>query len=217
MSSRAGRWAVLVTVCAAVGACAKKEGAAVDTMGAATETAKAAAAAPAAPATPQLTDVNIVAILDEANVADSSAGAIAAKKGTNEQVRSFGRRMMADHHKLRAQGMPLAKKLNVTPQMPVGDQSEANAKAWQDSLNAMPKGKAWDQAYIDHEVAYHEAVLQTATSAQAQAQNQELKDLITAAAPAISGHLELAKGIQSKLSATGASMAKPDSAAAKKP
>jgi putative membrane protein len=217
MSSRAGRWAVLVTVCAAVGACAKKEGAAVDTMGAATETAKAAAAAPATPATSQLTDVNIVAILDQANAADSAAGAIAAKKGTSEQVRSFGRRMMADHHKLRVQGMDLSKKLNLTPQLPAGDQSEGNAKAWQDSLNAMPKGKDWDKVYIDHEVPYHEALLQTATSAQSMAQSPELKDFITAAGPAVSGHLELARGIQAKLSGTGASMAKPESAAAKKP
>ena len=63
----------------------------------------------------------------------------------------------------------------------------------------MPKGKAWDKAYIDYEVTYHQAVLQTATKALGAAQNQELKDLITKAAPVIQHHLDRALAIQKKL------------------
>ena len=107
--------------------------------------------------------------------------------------------MVGEHHALRLQGQQLAKKLNVTPQAPPNDQSDAQAKTEMDSLNAMAKGKAWDKAYIDYEVNYHQQVLQTATKALDAAQNQELKDLIKKAAPVIQKHLDRAKQIQQKL------------------
>ena len=107
--------------------------------------------------------------------------------------------MVGEHHSLREQGQMLAKKLNVTPQAPSGDQSEQQAKTEMDSLNATAKGKAWDKAYIDYEVNYHQQVLQTATQALGAAQNAELKSLIQKAAPVIQHHLDRAKQIQQKL------------------
>jgi putative membrane protein len=146
-----------------------------------------------------MTDANILAALDEANVADSSTGALAASKGTNADVRSFGRQMVNDHHAMRKQGADLAKKLNITPQPPADDHAPADAKSFQDSLTAMAKGAAWDKAYVDHEVADHEEVLKKAQDMSAAAQNQELKDLIAKAAPKVQEHLDKAKSIQSKL------------------
>lgn len=159
----------------------------------------ATATAAVTPAAPALTDANIVALLDGANVADSSAGSVAAAKGTSAEIKSFGRDMMRDHHALRAAGQALAKKLNVTPEIPAGDTGAAAAAAWQDSLNAMPRGAGWDKAYINHEVTYHEAVLATAQAGLAAAQNAELKSLIEKAAPNVQAHLDHAKQLQSKL------------------
>lgn len=159
----------------------------------------ATATAAITPAAPALTDANIVALLDGANVADSSAGSVAAAKGTSAEIKSFGRDMMRDHHALRAAGQALAKKLNVTPEIPAGDKGAAAAAAWQDSLNAMPRGADWDKAYINHEVTYHEAVLATAQAGLAAAQNAELKALIEKAAPNVQAHLEHAKQLQSKM------------------
>lgn len=167
------------------------------------DSAAMAAPAPAGSSTtaaaPTLTDANIVAILDHANMADSASGSVAASKGTNAEVKSFGRDMMRDHHALRKMGQDLAKKLNVTPQPPANDSSEARDKAWVDSLQAMPKGTAFDKAYIDHEVGAHTQVLSTLHTAQNAAQNAELKDLITKAIPTIESHLKKAQDIQSKL------------------
>ena len=159
------------------------------------------APAPAPPAPPALTDPNIVAILDGANMADSAAGSVGAAKGTAADVKSFAKDMMRDHHALRKAGQDLAKKLNVTPVMPAGDNSAASAKAWHDSLTAMAKGADFDKKYIDHEVTYHAAVLATAQAALGAAQNAELKALITKAAPNIQAHLDHAKSIQSKMAA----------------
>jgi putative membrane protein len=181
--------------------CGKKENYGADTGAARGASANAPAAATdttARTAAPALTDPNIVYILDEANVSESARGKLAQTKGTSADVKNFGKLMVGEHHALRQAGQQLAKKLNVTPQTPVGDQSEPQAKAEMDSLNAMPKGKAWDKAYIDYEVTYHQSVLQTATKALDAAQNQELKDLIKKAAPVIQKHLDMAKQIQSK-------------------
>src|SRR5882672_9412111 len=51
------------------------------------DSAMAAAAAPAA-AAPSMTDANIFAVLDAANVADSSDGSVAATKGTSADVKA---------------------------------------------------------------------------------------------------------------------------------
>jgi putative membrane protein len=205
MSIRLARGTAVLGACALWAACAKTENK-VDSAAAADSAAKAAAAAtpPPAPTPPPLTDANIAAILDGANAADSAAGKIASTKGTRADVKDFGRTMMRDHHALRKQGADLVKKLNVTPALPAGDTSQAAAQHWQDSLNAMPKGAAWDKAYIDHEVSYHQAVIQTAQTAQAAAQNAELKDLITKAIPNIQAHLTKAQDIQTKLNAAPA-------------
>ena len=189
----------LACAAALVAACSKADNTG-DSARAADSTAVAATSTSAmTPAAPALTDANIVALLDGANVADSSAGSVAAARATNAEVKSFGRDMMRDHHALRVAGQDLAKKLNVTPQLPAGDNSAAAAAAWQDSLTAMPRGAAWDKAYINHEVTYHEAVLATAQAGLAAAQNEELKALIQKAAPNVKAHLDHAKQIQAKL------------------
>lgn len=189
----------LACAAALVAACSKSDKTA-DSARVADSTAVAATATSAVtPAAPALTDANIVAILDGANAADSSRGSIAATKGTSAEVRSFGRDMMRDHHALRVAGQDLAKKIGVTPEPPAGDNSAAAAAAWNDSLNAMPRGADWDKAYIGHEVTYHEQVLNTAQTALGAAQNADLKALIQKAAPNIQAHLDHAKQIQSKL------------------
>jgi putative membrane protein len=209
MSSLVLRIAGGVAVCALV-ACGKKDNAGAAGDSTARGAGNSAAAAPAAGGTTAasanasggnagLSDPNIVYILDQANVGDSARGRIAETKGTSADVKNFGKLMVAEHHLVRQQGLQLAKKLNVTPQAPSGDQSEAQNKTELDSLNAMPKGKAWDKAYIDYEVTYHQQLLQTATKAHDAAQNQELKDLIQKAAPIVQKHLDRAKQIQQKL------------------
>jgi len=156
-----------------------------------------------------MTDTTILGVLDEANAADSAGGALAATKGTNAQVKSFGRRMERDHHKLRADGQALAKQLKITPATPSGDTLQTSAQKFADSLNAQPKGPAWDAAYMNHEVAVHQFVLQTLQSFQGTAQAPQLKDAITKAIPLIQAHLTEAQSIQGKLGKTSADSTKP--------
>ena len=148
----------------------------------------------------KLTDANIVALLDEANKADSAAGALAAKKGTSADVKSFAKLMMSEHHALRLQGQQLAKKLNVTPEPPADDPVAAMAQQEMSILESTPKGAEFDRAYIDQEVTAHKAVKDLRDRAESDAQNEELKDLIGKAQPVIQKHLDQAEEIQGKLS-----------------
>ena len=194
--------AALAIAVIAVAGCSKKDNYGTDTTGAASSTTSSTvtgdtsmkAGAPAASGT--WTDPNIVALLDEANMADSAAGSIAATKGTSSEVREFAKRMMRDHHQLRAQGAALAKKLNVTPAAPSDDPVMPMAQDETNTLNSTAKGKDFDKAYIDDEVKVHQAVLDLATKAAGQTQNAELKNLIQKAAPVIKGHLVKAESIQ---------------------
>jgi putative membrane protein len=193
---------MLVTAAAA---CAKKEASRaadttrVDTTAAAPSMGAAPADTAAAASTAALTDPNIVFILHAANTADSARGKLAETKGTSADVKSFGKLMVGEHHALNLQGDQLAKKLNVTPVAPANDQSEAQARAEMDSLTALAKGAAWDKAYIAYEIGYHQALKDIATKALAQAQNAELKALITKAAPIVQAHLDKAQAIQTKM------------------
>jgi putative membrane protein len=181
-------------------ACSKKESYGTDTT-AASSTMSADTSAMASSSTTSGTwaDANIFALLDEANMADSAAGALAASKGTSSAVRDFGRRMTRDHHTLRAKGEALAKKLKVTPTPPGDDNLVADAQKNMDNLNSTAKGKDFDKAYIDSEVDAHKKVLELATKAMGQAQSTELKNLIQQAAPVIKGNLDLAVSIQKNL------------------
>lgn len=167
-----------------------------DTSGTSAATTTSADTAAAAPA---LSDANIVFILDNANMLDSSAGQVASTKGTSADVRDFGNMMMRDHHGLRKQGQELAAKLGVTPAAPANDDSQAKTDKTMSLVNSTAKGKDFDKAYIDNEVTYHQWLLDTATAALGAAQNAELKAFITKAAPSVQAHLDRAKAIQSKL------------------
>jgi putative membrane protein len=166
--------------------------------GAAGGTPTDTAASPAAAGS--LSDANIVALLDEANAADSSAGAYAVGKATDAEVKAFAKLMMGEHHALRAQGQQLAQRLNVTPEAPADDPLKPAATSEMAALKAAPKGAQFDRTYIDQEVAAHKLVLEVAEKGHAAAQNAELKKLIEQAKPVIEKHLNRAEEIQKKLS-----------------
>lgn len=156
----------------------------------------------AATAHTRYTDANIVALLDEANKADSAAGAFALGKAADPGVKAFGKLMMGDHHALRVQGQALAKKLKITPEPPANDPVKAASSSEMDTLRAAGKGATFDRTYIDQEVTMHKAVLDLADQAHGDTQNEELKALIEKAKPTIQKHLDRAEELQKTLAKT---------------
>ncbi|MFL5548145.1 MAG: DUF4142 domain-containing protein [Gemmatimonadales bacterium] len=162
--------------------------------------AAATGAAPAAAPQGGLTDANIVALLDGANKADSSSGALAAKKATDAEVKAFGRLMMSEHHALRAAGQALAKQLGVEPKAPERDPLAPYVANEMKTLQSTAKGAEFDRIYIDNEVSVHQAVLDLANQARVTTQTPQLKELIEKATPVIRKHLDQATAIQKRLS-----------------
>ena len=109
---------------------------------------------PSASAAGKLTDANIVALLDEANMADSAAGAYAVGKATSPDVKAFAKLMMGEHHSLRAQGQKLAKQLPASrPRPPADDPLKPAAESEMAALKAAPKGGEFYYIYIEQEIA----------------------------------------------------------------
>jgi len=151
-----------------------------------------------APAKPALDDATIVAIFDAANTFDMETGALAVKKGSTQAVRDLGKQLTGDHKMVRQQGRDLATHLHVTP-TPPRDFPLAGAHA--DAMKKLKglKGKAFDKAFLEHEVAFHKAVIDAVTTTLLPSlKNQEVKDLVTKVAPAFNAHMVAAQNLLDK-------------------
>lgn len=157
-------------------------------------TAKTAATAPAAGGP---NDAQIAAIVVTANNVDVEAGKLATTKTQNPEVKKFAQQMVDDHTSVNKQAVDLVTKLKVTPQD--NDTSRALQTGGTANLQNLQHlaGKEFDKAYVDHEVAYHQAVLDAVDKTLIpSAQNAELKALLVKVRPAFVAHLEHAKHIQ---------------------
>ncbi len=154
----------------------------------------------AAPAQPKaLDDATIVAIFDAANTADVETGELAAKRGHAKEVRDLGAQFARDHKAVRQQGRDLAKQLGVTPTPPANDQSAAEQAKVMAMLRSK-HGTDFDKAYLQHEVEFHQAVIDAINKTLLPAiQNQQLKDLVMKVTPAFNAHMVAAQTLQKKL------------------
>jgi len=153
---------------------------------------------PAAAAAPAINDAQIASIVVTANAVDSAAGKLAEKKGASKAVKDFAKTMVTDHSGVNKQAVALVTKLNVTPEdNDTSKQLKSGGDANLAKLEGL-SGKAFDKEYIDHEVAYHQAVLDAIDKTLIpNAQNADLKALLVKVRPAIAAHLDMAKKIQS--------------------
>ena len=145
-------------------------------------------------------DAQIAHIVVTANQVDIDAGKLAEKKGKSADVKSFGKMMVTDHTGVNKQATALVKKLGVKPED--NPTSQSLKKGGQENVAALKKlkGAEFDKAYVDHEVAYHQQVLDAIDKVLIpNAKNAELKALIEKVRPAIEAHLQHAQQLQSKL------------------
>jgi putative membrane protein len=146
------------------------------------------------------TDPQIAAIVVTANQVDVDAGNLALKHAQSRQVKEFAQLMVTDHSGVNKSAAELVQRLHVTPeQSPTSESLRSGGNA---NLAALQKvsGAAFDKNYIDHEVAYHQAVLDAIDKTLIPgARNADLKALLVKVRPAFVAHLEMAKQIQSGL------------------
>ncbi len=149
---------------------------------------------------PKLTDPEIASVAVTANQIDVNYGKIALKRSKNAEVRKFAQNMIDDHTSVIQQAVALAKKLGVRPKDNAVTQSLLKGEKETTKMLKSKKGNAFNKAYIDNEVKYHEAVINAVKNVLIpQAQNQQLKDLLIKVSPVLNQHLEHAKRVQAGL------------------
>ena len=149
-------------------------------------------------------DAQIAAIVVTANQVDIDAGKLAESKSSNKEVKAFGKQMVTDHTGVNKAATDLVTKLKVKPED--NPTAQSLKKGGQDNVAHLKtlKGPAFDKAYVDHEVEYHQAVIDAMDKTLIpSAQNAELKALLVKVRPSFVAHLEHAKQIQSSLGKSG--------------
>jgi len=156
---------------------------------------------PVAASAQGINDAQIASIVVTANQVDIDAGNFAKSHAANAQVKQFAQQMVTDHTGVNKQAIALATKLKVTPEdNPTSQSLKSGGETNINKLKTL-KGAEFDKAYIDHEVEYHQAVLDAVDKTLIPgAKNEELKALLVKTRPAFVAHLEHAKHVQAEIS-----------------
>jgi putative membrane protein len=115
------------------------------------------------------TDPQIVGIVEAADQIDIDYAKLAESKAKHKQVKDFARQMITDHSAVQKAVRELAAKLNVTPaDSETSNSLKTQAHQIMQKLHGL-KGKEFEKAYVDNEVAYHKAVINATKSSSARA------------------------------------------------
>lgn len=132
----------------------------------------------------------------QSDMYEIQAAKMAEEKSKNPEVKKFAAQMVKDHTALSSEMKPLIAKAGQTPPADL----DQRRKGFLDNLKAADAA-SFDKTYIDQQVAAHDEAL---TLMQGYADNGDdagLKAAAAKAVPKIKAHSDMAKQIQSKLSA----------------
>lgn len=158
---------------------------------AATDTARGSA---------ELLDGHIAHIAMAANTGDSLMGAWARPRAQSTAVREFAALMVRDHGASNNQARELAGRLGLTPVAHDKSRELSDDVTNEQRDLADDSGRDFDHGYIEHEVALHDRVLKALDDDLIpNADNAELRQLLTQARAVVASHLEMARAIERNL------------------
>jgi putative membrane protein len=158
----------------------------------------AAGTAGAAGATAALADADIANVIHEVNAGEIAAGKIAQTKASNADVKAYAREMVTAHTAMDKKGASITGATGAS-NAAIRDSVVSANQAMASQLQSANSGADFDRAYIEGQVMAHQNTLNFLQAAQNQAQNAELKSMITAAIPDVQKHLDRAKSLQSNV------------------
>lgn len=120
-------------------------------------------------------------------------GELASKNGERQDVKDFGKKMVADHGKANNELMDLAKKKGWT--LPADIDSKHQAVV--DKLSKL-SGKDFDKQYISDMIDDHEKDVKMVKDSLPKLSDADLKAWANNALPVMEGHLEEIKAISKK-------------------
>jgi putative membrane protein len=150
----------------------------------------------------EYTNPELVGLVNVYNDAEIEIGEMAQTKATDPQVRDFARRIVTEHRALKTEATNTARQLNLTPTAPTADEGlrEDHQTGMRD-LTARTKGRAFDEAFLEHEIKMHKKVLDEVEDALARNRNQEIRPFLEKARAGIQAHLRTAEELEKKFGA----------------
>jgi putative membrane protein len=153
---------------------------------------------------PHLSDAEIAHVAVTANAIDIELAALAPSRASDGEVAAFARTMVTDHTAVNERAAALAARLGVVPAN--NDVSRSLRDGAHDARQTLEatRGESFDVAYMEREVAYHQAVLEALDGILIpQTRNAELRGLLEEVRPAIAAHLNHARSIHGRLQTGG--------------
>jgi len=133
----------------------------------------------------------------EAGIAEVDEGQLAQDKGTNQEVKDFGARMVKDHGAANDKLKALAAQKNV--ELPT------STSVGQMALEAKLKvesGDTFDKAYIKSQVRAHEMAVRLFTKEANSGQDPDAKAFASSTLPTLQDHLKMARSDAADLGVT---------------
>jgi putative membrane protein len=151
----------------------------------------------------KLNDPQIATVALTAHSIDADRADLALKKGKSDEVKQLAEQMKKDHTTGKNEVLALAKKLGVKPEESAVEKSLKDGAAKTAKELDKLSGVAFDKAYVDAEVAYHNAVIDAINKVLIpQAKNAEVKQALQNTIPTLQGHLVHAQQVQTHVQST---------------
>ena len=213
-SNRIKHFSLTLLCVGALGACSKADRtASSDTAAARTDSAAgrldSTAAANTAPmdsthnanATGAWSNDKFFGYAHNADVGEIALGKLASTKGTNADVKAFGKEMVKDHQAMMTEMHGLMTKLNATADS-TWDDAKSIADDGRDKLadlTSKAAGADWDKNYIENQIDVHKRVLSKLTDAAKNNTDKTVTDALSKATAKVQEHLTKAETINSKI------------------
>lgn len=127
-------------------------------------------------------------------MAEVELSKLATTKAQNPEVKKFAQQMIQDHTNANTELKQLAGKKNVT----LPTELDAEHKALKDSLSSL-SGAAFDKAYVNAMVSDHEKTVNLFKTQAGGGTDADAKAFAAKTLPKLQGHLDMIKGIESKM------------------
>lgn len=141
-------------------------------------------------------DMPFVRTSASANLMEIQLGQVAQNKATNQAVKQFGQRMVADHNRMQQQLLSTATSMgqNLTPTLNSQHQQEVSR------LQAL-SGQEFDRAYMTAMIRAHQQDVAEFQTRSRSASSSQIRSLATSSLPMLQQHLSLAVQVGNQVGA----------------
>lgn len=148
-----------------------------------------------------LTDENILARVAQNDRLEVQVARIAVGKATSPALKAFARQIADNHSAGESDARLLARRLKLTEKPAVTDTTKVQQQHLVARLTALPKGMAFDTAYVRHLVDGHALMIRDTKAMEGTAADADVKRLLGNSLPEVQRHLDRARVIGKALTA----------------